>query len=95
MARLAAKFLLDVKAPDGLPKDQVARFHLGNGALIHAIHADADLTEAGLTRSSGVMVNYLYDLSRIAQNTIQFSKHHKVASTSPVKNLAKRAAIDS
>ena len=92
MERLAAKYLLEAKADDGLPSDPVARFHLGNGALVHAVHSDADVSEAGLARSSGVMVNYLYDLSRIAQNTIQFSKHKKIAATSPVRNQAKRAA---
>ena len=93
--RLAAKYLLDAKAPDGLPLDPVARFHLGNGAIVHAIHSDADLSETGLAQSSGVMVNYKYDLSRIAQNTIQFSKRREVVATSSVKNLAKRAAVAS
>ena len=93
--RLAAKYLLDAKGPDGLPLDPVARFHLGNGAIVHAIHSDADLSETGLAQSFGVMVNYKYDLSRIAQNTIQFSKRREVVATSSVKNLAKRAAVAS
>lgn len=93
MKWLAAKYLLDAKAPDGLPLDPVARFHLGNGALLHAILPDADLSETGIAQSSGVMVNYLYDLSRIAHNTIQFSRRENVAATSAVKNLAKRAAV--
>ncbi|MDE0696819.1 MAG: malonyl-CoA decarboxylase [Boseongicola sp.] len=93
--RLAAKYLLDAKAPDGLPLDAVARFHLGNGALVHAIHSDADLSDTGIAQSSGVMVNYLYDLSRIAQNTIQFSKRKKVAATSSVRSLARRAVVAS
>ena len=90
---LAAKYLLCAKAPDGLPLDHVARFHLGNGAIVHAIHSDADLSETGLAQSSGVMVNYMYDVSRLAQNTIQFSRRREVVATSSVKNLAKRAAI--
>ncbi len=93
--RLAAKYLLDAKAADGLPLDPVARFHLGNGAIVHAIHSDADHSESGLVRSSGVMVNYKYDLSRIAQNTLRFSKRREVVATSSVKNLAKRAAVAS
>ncbi|MYH56587.1 MAG: decarboxylase [Boseongicola sp. SB0675_bin_26] len=93
--RLAAKYLLDAKAPDGLPLDAVARFHLGNGALVHAIHSDADLSDTGIAQSSGVMVNYLYDLPRIAQNTIQFSKRKKVAATSSVRSLARRAVVAS
>ncbi len=93
--RLAAKYLLDAKAPDGLPLDPVARFHLGNGAIVHAIHSDADLSESGLVQSSGVMVNYKYDLSRIAQNAIRFSKRREVVATTSVKNLARRAAVAS
>ena len=41
------------------------------------------------------MVNYKYDLSRIAQNTIQFSKRREVVATTSVKNLARRAAVAS
>ncbi|MYK32161.1 MAG: decarboxylase [Boseongicola sp. SB0670_bin_30] len=95
MARVAAKYLLDAKAPDGLPLDPVARFHLGNGAILHAIHSDADRSATGIAQSSGVMVNYLYDLPRIAQNTIQFSKRREVAATTTVRNLAKRATMAS
>ena len=91
MPRLAAKYLLEAKAPDGLPLDAVARFHLGNGATVHAIHPKADLSAAGMANSAGVMVNYLYDPSRIARNTIKYSKMHEVTASSPVKNLAKRA----
>ena len=93
--RLAAKYLLDVKTPDGLPLDPVARFHLGNGAIVHAVHSAADISESGLAQSSGVMVNYKYDLSRIAQNSIQFSKRQEVAATSSVRNLARRATLAS
>ena len=92
MERLAAKYLLEAKAPDGLPLDPVARFHLGNGALVHAIHSGADLSETGIAKSSGVMVNYLYDLSRITRNTTLFSSKRKIMAASSVRNLAKRAA---
>ncbi len=93
--RLAARYLLDAKGPDGLPLDPVARFHLGNGALVHAIHADADLSATGIAQSSGVMVNYLYDLSRIAKNTVHFSRRGEVVAASSVKGLAKRATTAS
>ena len=95
MKRLAAKYLLEAKAPDGFPLDPVARFHLGNGALVHAIHSGADVSETGMAKSSGVMVNYLYDLSRITRNTIQYSSEGKVTAASSVRNLAKRAAAAS
>jgi malonyl-CoA decarboxylase len=54
------------------PLDPVARFHLGNGAQVHQIHASADLSEKGLAQSYGVMVNYLYDLRYIERNHEQY-----------------------
>ncbi len=87
--QLAANYLLEAKAPDGFPLDPVARFHLGNGAIVHAIHHGADPSEVGVAHSLGVMVNYLYDLPRIAQNSIRYSKHREVAASSSVKRLTK------
>ena len=95
MERLAAKYLLEAKAPDGFPLDPVARFHLGNGATVHAIRSGGDLSETGIAKSSGVMVNYLYDLSRITRNTTRYSSKRKVTAASSVRNLARRAAAPS
>jgi malonyl-CoA decarboxylase len=54
------------------PADPVARFHLGNGAMIHQINAGADLSDKGLSQSRGTMVNYLYDLRYIERNHERF-----------------------
>ena len=54
------------------PADPVARFHLGNGAMIHQLHTGADLSEKGLDQSYGTMVNYLYDLRYIERNHEQY-----------------------
>lgn len=59
----------------------VARFHLGNGALIHAIHANADITDNGRRQSSGAMVNYLYDLDSIEKNHESFGRGGKIAAS--------------
>lgn len=91
MARLAAKYLTEAKSTADLPRDPVARFHLGNGASVHAVHAGADISEKGIAQSGGVMVNYLYDLSRISQRATQFSKHHEIAMSPAIKGLARRA----
>ena len=48
--------------------DPVARFHLGNGAKLEHINPQADMSEAGHTRSFGVMVNYLYEADDIVKN---------------------------
>ena len=88
ITQIAAKYLLEEKTKDGLPVDSVARFHLGNGAVLYAIHAHADTSEAGMAKSFGVMVNYLYDVPHIAENATDFSKHYEIKATSAVKNLA-------
>lgn len=85
---LAAHYLLEAKRPDGLPIDPVARFHLGNGATVHAVHANADTSENGLRQSGGTMVNYLYDLSQITTNHEQFVTDKTVAASPDVRKLS-------
>ncbi|TCO70816.1 malonyl-CoA decarboxylase domain-containing protein [Rhodovulum euryhalinum] len=91
LRRLAALYLTEAKDNTGAPRDPVARFHLGNGALVHAIHAGADSSEAGLARSGGAMVNYLYDLTRIPQNCEAFADSHQIAASAQIKTLARAA----
>ena len=88
MRALAAHYLLNAKSRNGLPFDPVARFHLGNGAIVHAVHADADTSEKGRAQSGGTMVNYLYDLPRVAQNHENFVTTREVIATSEVKAWA-------
>ena len=85
---LAAEYLLNAKREDGQPFDAVARFHLGNGAKIHAIQENADLSERGLAQSAGIMVNYLYDLEQVEKNHEQFVSTQTVAASAEVKKLA-------
>lgn len=77
--RVVAEYLLNAKDDRGQPRDPVARFHLGNGAQIYDVHADADTSEAGQKRSSGAMVNYQYDLKMIEQNHERFVYDGRVA----------------
>ena len=93
MQALAAYYLLHAKSRKGLPFDPVARFHLGNGAIVHAVHADADISEKGRVQSGGTMVNYLYDLPQVAQNHENFANTSEVTATSKVQALAKLVAI--
>ena len=50
------------KTREGLPVNDVSRFHLGNGAIVEDIIINANISEDGFKRSFGVMVNYLYEL---------------------------------
>lgn len=80
-ARLAARYLTEVKHARGTAIDPVAHFHLGNGASLHKIHPEADLSARGLSNSWSVMVNYLYDGNRIEPNHHTYlTAHHSNAS---------------
>ena len=92
LKQVAAHYLIDQKARHGLPLDPVARFHLSNGAQVHAIHTGADTSQNGISQSQGVMVNYLYDLKRISKNLQQFSETNSVAASNATKSLAKQGA---
>ena len=96
----AAKYLLEAKTSRGLPMDPVARFHLGNGAQIYAVHPEADLSDKGRKQSSGAMVNYHYDLDLIEQNHERFVQQGEVSTapnfrigTSQSKTLQQRMGI--
>ncbi len=91
LRRLAAHYLLKAKRTDGMPRDPVARFHLGNGAEIYAVHAGADTSKQGQLQSYGTMVNYLYDLSSVAQNHENFATLREVTASSDVRSLGAAA----
>ena len=88
---LAAYYLTAAKRSDGFPLDPVARFHLGNGALVHKIHADGDVSDKGLQQSKGVMVNYLYDLAKVSQNHERFASTHEIAMSAEIRSLRSAA----
>jgi malonyl-CoA decarboxylase len=89
---LAARYLLEAKAPDGQPRDPVARFHLDNGAEVHALHAGADLSPRGRAQSHGAMVNYRYDPARVEDNHETYAKAHEIVAAREVRALAGQAA---
>ncbi|MCA0995487.1 malonyl-CoA decarboxylase [Alloyangia pacifica] len=88
MSQLAAHYLLTAKRGDGRPRDPVARFHLGNGAMVHAVHAGADTSENGQRQSGGAMVNYLYDLPKVETYHDRFAATGEVIASSAVKSLS-------
>ena len=89
---LAAEYLLNAKSHNGLPSDPVARFHLGNGAIVHALQSDADLSKKGRAQSKGVMVNYLYDLSKVTENDEAFAMTGEDIASEAVSLLAAGSA---
>ena len=87
--RLAARYLTQAKRKNsGTAFDPVAHFHLGNGAMLYKVHAEADLSETGKANSWGVMVNYLYDEARIEEQHQAYATDKTIAASSEVRSLA-------
>ncbi len=92
---LAARHLAQAKRSDGAPLNSVARFHLGNGAMIENVHAMADLSDNGLRQSGGVMVNYLYDLNRVERRSEAYLSNKTIAASRTIRSLLKSAPTKS
>lgn len=86
LLKLCAHYLLRVKSGQ-LPRDSVARFHLGNGAQLYGLHGAADLSSKGREQSAGIMVNYLYDLPKIEENHEAYFEEGKIAVSKSVSRL--------
>ena len=84
-----ARYIVQARDKRGGIADSVARFHLGNGARLEAIHLDADLSKKGLAQSHGVMVNYLYELAEIEENHVRLFELDTVATSQAVAGLLK------
>ena len=78
---------------DELPNDPVAKFHLGNGAILERVNLNADLSSKGLAQSKGVMVNYLYNLDTLEENHELFFKTKEVQQSDEIKSLRKKLQI--
>lgn len=72
LERLCAFYLVhQTPHPGG---DPVARFHLDNGARLERLNPMGNLSKPGLKQSFGMMVNYLYDLSRVEAHHEAFTQ---------------------
>lgn len=87
LERLVARYLAREKRGDGQPLDPVARFHLGNGASLDRVLAEADRFDKGLKQSAGAMVSYLYDLDKVESNHEAYAGAREVISSEAVNAL--------
>jgi len=83
-------YLTESNRGDNLPNDPVARFHLGNGAILHKINLHGDQSKKGMAQSHGVMINYLYDLDVVEKNHELFFKNKEVVLSGEMKSLKKK-----
>jgi len=89
LMRLGARYLAREKRRGDAALDPVAHFHLSNGARIERLNWLADISRKGLEQSSGMMINYRYDLSRIDINHEGYRSKGKIAVSSAIKGLMK------
>ena len=84
---LLAYYLLAAKLK-GRPIDSVARFHLGNGAQLREVHWMANSSNNGLSKSFGMMVNYVYEIDQIRSNRKHFLQDKIIAAHPSIHALA-------
>jgi malonyl-CoA decarboxylase len=92
LLRLCAFYLVNVKQDAGgnaEPLDAVARFHLGNGAALERLNWMGDISETGMARSAGLMVNYVYRLSEVERNHERYFREHAIAASAAVEKMAR------
>lgn len=94
LMRQAIIYFLEPDSKDGLPNDPVAKFHLGNGAILERINLNADLSVKGINQSKGIMVNYLYDLDTLEENHELFFQTKEVKQSENIKSLKKKFQIN-
>jgi malonyl-CoA decarboxylase len=88
----AAYYFLEAKDSRGRIIDPVARFHLGNGALLDRLDFLGDVSDKGLKQSHGLMVNYRYALDEIENNHEAFAEKGMVATSASIRKLLRQRA---
>jgi len=92
LMRLCAWYLLHARRGSE-PYDAVARFHLENGAALERLNWLGDTSEAGMARSAGLMVNYVYRLEDVERNHQRYFAAHEVVASRAVEKLARKCVL--
>ena len=85
LIKLVGHYIVNEKNQQGLPVNDVSRFHLGNGAIVEDIVINGNVSEQGFKRSYGMMVNYLYELKNIEKNHEDYMNNNKVIVSDKIK----------
>ena len=99
LVRLCAYYLVHAKqgqehGKEGQePLDAVARFHLGNGAMLERINWMGDISEQGMARSAGLMVNYTYWLAEVERNHERYYREHMIITSPQMEKLARECPL--
>jgi len=89
LMRLCARYLTEEKRGGKGALDPVANFHLSNGASVERINWLGDTAPKGFDQAAGMMVNYLYHLSKIEDNHENYHSKGVVNASSGVRGLIK------
>lgn len=89
LMRLCARYLIEEKRTQTRALDPVAHFHLSNGASVERINWLGDTAPKGFDQAAGMMVNYLYHLSKIEENHENYHSKGGVNASGGVRGLAK------
>ena len=92
LVRLCAHYLLRAKRGDQ-PLDPVARFHLGNGAALERLNWMGDISETGMARSAGLMVNYVYWQNEVERNHERYWRDKEITASPAVEKLARECVL--
>ena len=79
---LVAHYLIDQKKITNGERAMcpVANFHLSNGAEIYRLNCTGDISSNGIKRSFGAMVNYLYKLDMLEENSRMYRERGVIKS---------------
>ena len=86
--QLAAQYFHEPKNHRQEPIDPVARFHLKNGAKLERLNLLADPSKKAFQQSLGLMVNYVYDLSKVEENHENYMQNKMITCAPVIKKLA-------
>ena len=87
--RLCAHYLM-VEKRGARAQDRVAHFHLSNGARLERLNWLANPGAAGLRRSYGIMVNYVYAPEHIETNHEAYRESGTVSASDAVRAFLRR-----
>ncbi|MCB1471765.1 MAG: malonyl-CoA decarboxylase [Rhodobiaceae bacterium] len=89
LTQLAAWYFLNARDRKGRLFDPVARFHLGNGAMLERVNWAGDPSPRGLRQSLSIMVNYRYEPDEIEANHEAFAREGRIVAAPRVHRLAR------
>ncbi|KAK9506712.1 hypothetical protein O3M35_008597 [Rhynocoris fuscipes] len=83
----ACAFYLFKEKRRGAALDNVANFHLRNGAVMWRLNWMADTSPRGMTNSCGLMVNYRYFLEDAENNSRNYLENKQINASEQIKKL--------